>query len=129
MNATGRGFGSILAIGVAADGSRSARDVFRFRALTGQFVAAPIDLGAEGEQMLLSLFGTGMRGRRDAGRLRALVGGNPVPVLGFAPSAEFLGLDQVNSGPQPRDSIGSGEVKVRLVVEGTLSNIVTVEIQ
>ena len=129
MNATGQGVGAILATAVAADDSRSAPEVFRFDTMSGRFVGVPIDLGSEGGSVFLSLFGTGIRGASFPGLIRARVNGQLAPVLGFAPSDEFFGLDQVNVGPLPRSLAGEGEVEVLLLVDGIASNAVTIIIQ
>ena len=51
-----------------------------------------------------------------------------MPVLGFAPSQEFVGLDQVNVDLL-RTLIGAGEVEIVLTADGKQANTVTVNIQ
>jgi len=133
VNASGTGVGAIIALRVAADGTRSGVQVFEHDGT--QFVGTPIDMGPPNDQIFLSLFGTGIRGKSESGPLRAIAtvdaGGGfaTVPVLGFAPSTEFVGLDQINIGPLPRGLVGRGEVGINLVVDGELTNMVTVTIQ
>ena len=90
-------------------------------------VSIPIDLGAEGDQVFLLLFGTGIRGF--TAEVGSEVGGESVPVLGALPQGQFVGLDQVNLGPLPRTLSGRGEVDVTLTVDGLPANVVTVNIQ
>ena len=129
ISASGSGIGAITALRVAVDGSRSPVDVFRFDTTLQEFVAAPIDLGTDSDQVFLSLFGTGIQGVGALDQLSATVGGQAVLVLGSAPSSQFVGLDQVNIGPLPRSLVGSGEVEIVLTVAGIQTNAVTVTIQ
>lgn len=62
-NASGAGAVAVVALRVRADGSQSVEGINRFDAQTGRFVSVPIDLGPEGEQVFLILFGSGFRGR------------------------------------------------------------------
>ena len=77
-----------------------------------------------GDQVILLLFGTGIRGGTD---VRVRIGGGDAQVLGFAPSSEFVGLDQVNV-VLSRALIGRGEVEVELIVDGVVANTVTISI-
>ena len=90
------------------------------------FEAVPIDLGAETDIAVLSLFGTGIRGFQD--KIEVTIGGAPAQIFGFAPSPEFEGLDQLNVGLS-RSLIGRGEVEIRVLVDGIPLNVVTVTIQ
>lgn len=89
--------------------------------------AAPIDLGAAGDQVYLILFGTGMRGSTRGAS--ATVGGFSVPLAGPVAHGVFAGLDQINLGPLPRELIAAGDVEVRVVVDGKPANVVTIHIQ
>ena len=89
------------------------------------FEAVPIDLGAETDIAVLSLFGTGIRGFQD--KIEVTIGGEPAQIFGFAPSPEFEGLDQLNVGLS-RSLIGRGEVEIRVVVDGIPLNVVTVTV-
>jgi uncharacterized protein (TIGR03437 family) len=126
-NATGTGVAAALAVHVRGDGTQAAEPVFQCGSAAGSCVAAPIDLGAASAQVILSLFGTGMRGV--TGQATATVGGVEVGVAGPVPQSEYPGLDQVNLGPLPRSLSGRGEVTVVLNLEGKLTNPVTVSIQ
>lgn len=93
---------------------------------SGQPVAIPIDL-ATGDAYLI-LFGTGVKGAA-AGAVTATIGGTATPILGFAATSEFVGLDQVNVGPIPKSLIGRGVVNVVLTVAGNQANTVTINIK
>ena len=72
----------------------------------GNRVPAPVDLGSEGDQVYLSLYGTGFR---DAGQATATVGGEDLPVPRFAQVAAYQGEDVVHVGPLPRSLAGRGQ--------------------
>ena len=63
-----------------------------------------------------------------AARLEQTIGGQQMPVLGFAKSQEFVGLDQVNVDLL-RTLIGAGEVDIVLTVDNKTANTVTLNIQ
>jgi uncharacterized protein (TIGR03437 family) len=126
-NANGEGVAAAFALRVLADGSRSTTPVFRLDAAAGSFVPAPIDLGAQGEQVFLLLFGTGIRGASNLPSV--LIGGEVVNVLGAGAQGEFIGLDQVNVGPLPTRLAGRGEVSILLFANGIQANPVVVSIR
>ncbi len=87
----------------------------------------PIDLGPEGDQIFLLLFGTGVRGFTES--VSATVGGESVRVLGTVAQGQFVGLDQINIGPLPRSLAGRSEVNVVLTADGKPANTVTVNVR
>jgi len=89
----------------------------------------PIDLGEEGDQVVLVLFGTGIRGRTSLAGVRLTVGGVSVPVAYAGEQPDFVGLDQVNTAALPRSLRGRGLVDVILTVDGKAPNTVTVVIR
>lgn len=91
-------------------------------------VSVPIDLGQEGDQVYLILYGTGIRFRGSPNNVMVTIGGIPVDVLyaGLTPSYE--GLDQINIGPLPRVLAGRGMVDVVVTVDGKMANTVKVSI-
>lgn len=121
-NAQGNGVAAAFFLRVAADGTRTQE--LLFDPATG--AAIPVDLGPEGDQVFLLLFGTGVRGFQDA--VGAQVGGQDVPVLGAVPQPEFVGLDQINIGPLPR-SLPSGESAIILTADGQSTNQLSVTVQ
>ena len=100
--------------------------MFRYDAAAGQVVGVPLALGAQGEQVFLTLFGTGIRGAGGATAVRATVGGSEVPVQSAEAQGGLVGLDQVVIGPLPRSLAGRGEVEVVITAAETASNTVTV---
>ena len=109
---------------VNPDGSREPlEDVFT----SNPIAPRTINLGPQGTQVFLLLFGTGIRGFSQ--EVTATVGGEPTAVLGAVRHGVFVGLDQVNIGPLSRSLIGRGDVEVVLTVDGILTNPVTVRIQ
>jgi uncharacterized protein (TIGR03437 family) len=122
-NATGQGVAAALSLRVFPDGTESQELVFEPNTGT----AVPIDLGPEGGEVYLLLFGTGIRAFSSG--VGATVGGEEVPVLGAVAQGEFEGLDQVNIGPLPRTLAGRGEVPIELTVDGLPANTLTVTVQ
>ena len=106
---------------VEADGTRT-----QPRAFADDLSPFGIDLGSDDTQVFLLLFGTGIR---RAATVSATVAGRPTPVLGFVPQGDFVGLDQVNLGPIPKELAAAGAVEVVLTVDGVESNPVTIRIQ
>ncbi len=92
----------------------------------GQITPIPIDL-TNGDVYLI-LYCTGVKGAPQNG-VTATIGGTPTPILGFAATAEFVGLDQVNVGPIPKSLATRGNVNVVLTVGGKPANTVTINIK
>jgi uncharacterized protein (TIGR03437 family) len=122
-NGTGSGVAAGLAIRVASNGTQSANYLFDPAMPVGSRVPVPVDLGAAGDQVFLSLYGAGFR---NATQAAATVGGERVPVAGFAAVPQFAGEDVVNIGPLPRSLAGRGEVSVVLTFDGKPANPVNV---
>ena len=126
-NVNGQGVAAALALRVAADLTQTIRLIYDDTAPLGSRAALPIDLGPEGEQVFLVLFGTGMRGFTSGAT--ATVGGEAVPIADLLAHPDLVGLDQANLGPLPRSLIGRGEINIILAVDGKMANTVTVNIQ
>lgn len=124
-NANGQGVAAAVWQLVRADNSRESGFTFEFDAAQGASVAVPVPLGAEGDGLYLTLFGTGIR---NANTVRVLVDGVEVPVLFSGPQPDFAGLDQINIGPLPR-SLAGKTVMIRLETGGRASNLVTITLQ
>jgi len=123
------GVGAIIGLRVNAAGQRSDVPVFRYDSNKAQFSTTPIDLGPVGDQVYLSLYGTGFRGFSSATAITATIAGATVPVMGAAAQPQFAGVDQINIGPLPRTLIGKGDTTIVLRVDGKQSNSVTVGIK
>ncbi len=126
-NADGRGVPRALALRVGADGTQSAEPVFKCGALAGSCYPSPLSLGPETDQVILMLFGTGIRGLGSLAAASVTIGGEAAEVLGVAPQDEYAGLDQVNVRV-PRSLIGRGEADLVLTIAGKSANPVTVNI-
>lgn len=115
-----------------ADGSgqgRPAAWVTRANAAGQQTLALatePISLGAETDQVVLTLYGTGWRGAGHGG-VRVMIGGAPAEVLFAGAQPEFPGLDQINVRLS-RALAGRGEVAVVVSAGGQAANAVTLRI-
>jgi uncharacterized protein (TIGR03437 family) len=126
-NADGRGVPAAYIVR-ARGATVTSEFVFTFDAAQSRFVPAAIDLGPETDQLILVLFGTGIRGRTSVANVSALIGEVPSNPVYAGAQGEFAGLDQVNL-PISRSLAGAGTVNVRLTVDGRAANVVTVRFQ
>jgi uncharacterized protein (TIGR03437 family) len=124
-NANGKGVAAATAVRVKADGSQAAVPVFQ--CVSGSCAATPIDLGADSDQVYVSLYGSGIRNRASLSDVIAQIGGEKADVLYAGPQGGFAGLDQINLRI-PRAVAGRGEVVVSLTVSGKSANPVTLNI-
>ncbi|MGE0132325.1 MAG: N-acetylmuramoyl-L-alanine amidase [Blastocatellales bacterium] len=127
-NANGQGAPAAVVLRIKADGSQSYEPVARFDQAQNKFVAAPIDLGAESDQVFLVAYGTGIRFRNSLNGVVAKIGGVDSQVLFAGPASGFFGLDQVNVRLS-RNLIGRGLVDFDLVVDGQAANVMKLEIR
>jgi uncharacterized protein (TIGR03437 family) len=127
-NANGSGAPAALAIR-AAGGTQVPQVLFTCGTSAGTCVPAPIDLSVAGEEVYLTLFGTGIRGRASLAGVTLTIGGLPVPVGYAGAQGEFAGFDQVNAGPLPAGLVGKGNVDLVLTVDGVRANVLTVNIR
>ncbi|MGH9851076.1 MAG: hypothetical protein ACREBD_14655, partial [Blastocatellia bacterium] len=122
-NADGQGVGAMVVVRIKADGSQVFESAVRFDPAQNKFVAAPIDLGAANEQVVLLMFGTGLRNRSALSAVNVSIGGVNAQVDYAGPQPGFAGLDQINVR-LPRSLSGRGEVDVVVRVdEKTANNI------
>ncbi|HEY3836664.1 MAG TPA: hypothetical protein VGL72_08830 [Bryobacteraceae bacterium] len=91
-------------------------------------VAVPLDFGGPGDQLIITLYGTGLRGFSTMAHVSASVGGAMAQVLYTGPQGQFAGLDQVNV-VVPASLAGVGEVPVILRVDGQTANVVTINLK
>ncbi|HMZ21018.1 MAG TPA: hypothetical protein PLD20_24005, partial [Blastocatellia bacterium] len=124
--ADGQGIASAILLRQRADGSQQFEPVARFDSASNRIVAAPVNLGAEGEQVFLILFGTGLRHRHTT--ISASIGGQPAEVLFAGEAPGYAGLDQCNLR-LPRTLSGRGDVEVSLKLEGKAANAVRLSVK
>jgi uncharacterized protein (TIGR03437 family) len=127
-NASGQGVAAAAALRVKADGTQLFEAVARFDAAQNRFVALPIDLGPESEQVFLILFGTGFRFRGSLPAASLSIGGINAEVLYAGAQGDFVGLDQANVR-LPRSLAGRGEADVILTVDGRTANTVRISVR
>jgi uncharacterized protein (TIGR03437 family) len=116
-----------------ADGSLTTQDVFQ---CTGnKCVAVPIDLGSDGDQVVLTLFGTGIRHVDKVlatpffqASVTARIAGQDLTPSYAGPQPQFPGLDQVNV-TLPPSLRGTGSTSVSIVIAGQSSNAVKIQLQ
>jgi uncharacterized protein (TIGR03437 family) len=77
---------------------------------------------------VLSLFGTGIRGRSGLESVRVTIGGRSATVLAAEQHSQFAGLDQVNV-ELPADVANGQTLQIVLAVEGRLANTVEVQVR
>ncbi|HWB84292.1 MAG TPA: Ig-like domain repeat protein [Bryobacteraceae bacterium] len=93
---------------------------------TGTLVPNPITVSKPGDQVYLTLYGTGLR---HAGTLTATIHGVSVPVSYFGAQGTYDGLDQINIGPLPATLAGAGVVNLVVSADGQAANAVSVATQ
>lgn len=71
------------------------------------------------DQVVLELFGTGIRGH--SGTVASKIGSETLPVAYAGPQGVYVGLDQVNI-LLPKSLRGAGNVTVQLTVDGQAAN-------
>jgi uncharacterized protein (TIGR03437 family) len=127
-NATGRGVAAALALRVKADSTQIYESVASLDSGLNQYVAVPIDLGPDADEVFLVLFCTGVRYRTSQNNVSVKIGNVEAEVVYAGAQPSFAGLDQINVRI-PRSLIGRGEVEVVVTVDGRVTNPVTVSIK
>jgi uncharacterized protein (TIGR03437 family) len=128
-NASGQGVAAAQVLRLKANGAQIYESISRYDTTLNQFVAVPIDfgpdLGTAGDQLILTLFGTGWRYRSGIATVTCTIGGVSMEVLYAGPQGDYVGLDQMNL-VLPRALAGRGEVDLVLTVDGKLANTVRI---
>ena len=127
-NSSGQGVPAANIFRLKANGEQSTEPLARLDAGTGQFVPIPIDLGPEGEQVFVILFGSGFKGNSGLSAVNVKIGGTDCEVLYAGETPGFFGLDQSNVRI-PRSLGGRGEVDLVLTVNGKVANTVRINIK
>lgn len=134
-NASGRGVPAASIVRVKSDGSQRFEAISQYSQQAQKHITKPIDMGPEGDLVVLVLFLSGIRNATDTNgdgdvneSLRVLLGGTELTPLNARRQPEFVGLDQVNV-LVPRSLIGRGIVNVSVSGTGfSTSNVVDIEI-
>ena len=126
-NATGFGVAAAVAVLARSDGTQSSQPAFTCGKTPGSCTAVPLDPGGATNQLILSLYGTGI-GKIALADVFVHVGNDKADVLYAGPQGVFPGLDQINVRV-PRTAAGSGEVGVVVAVAGKSANVVTVNLK
>jgi uncharacterized protein (TIGR03437 family) len=87
-----------------------------------------MNLGKPGDQLILTLYGTGLRNNTGLANAVATVGGARASLLYVGAQPQYPGLDQVNLVVPP-SLAGAGEVPVVLTIDGQTANAVTVNLK
>jgi len=127
-NFDGRGAPAAYAVTVAPDLTQTIQDVARCGTAPGSCVTSPIDLGGAGTQVVLTLYGTGIRGRTSLSAVTARIGAVDAEVQYAGAQTQFAGLDQVNV-VIPRSLAGRGEVDLVITVDARAANTVRVNVR
>lgn len=107
------------------DGGQTVANAVRVTA-AGAVELNPIDLGPDGRQVFLILYGTGIRAH--AADVTARIGNTTVTAAYAGAQGTFAGQDQINI-EIPRSLRGAGIVDVVLNVDGQVTNVVKIHIQ
>ncbi|HEV2689642.1 MAG TPA: Ig-like domain repeat protein [Bryobacteraceae bacterium] len=123
---SGKGAAAAIVQVFRADGSVSLQVTFRCDN-SGKCTTNAIDLGADGDVPILTLFGTGIR--RGGSAVRVLVGTQILTPSYAGPQPQLGGVDQVNVTLPAAALRGAGEVAVAVAIADQVSNTVTVRFQ
>ena len=93
----------------------------------GTFIPLPISMGASGDTVVLTLYGTGFDAATVA-TTTATVNGVSTPVLFAGSQMQYTGLDQLNL-QLPHSLAGSGNVDILVTIAGVQANLVQITIQ
>lgn len=88
----------------------------------------PLELGGPTDQLIVTLYGTGLRGLGSPANVSATIGTAMAQVLYIGPQNQFAGLDQVNL-VVPSSLAGAGVVPIVLRVDGQTANVVTISVK
>lgn len=119
----GQGLAAAQIVRIKTGNIQSTEPVARWDATAGKFVAVPIDFGAD--EIVLVLYGTGVRFRSDLTSVSAIVGSIPVTVEYAGNQNFYIGVDQINLR-LPKSLVGRGDADVNLMIDGRATNTVRV---
>jgi uncharacterized protein (TIGR03437 family) len=126
MTGDGKGVAAATAAHYGTGGTITPVPVFQ----CGSFgcVSVPMDLGQSTDELVITLYGTGIRNNTGLQNAVAEVGGARATILYAGAQPQYPGLDQVNL-VIPRSLAGAGEVPVVLTIDGQTANVVTINLK
>jgi uncharacterized protein (TIGR03437 family) len=127
MNGTGTGVAAATAVAIQAGNPQLQSPVPVFQCGTSGCVPTPIPIAID-RPVAVTFYGTGIRNRSSLDNVIVTINGIHLPAQYAGATPNFAGLDQVNVA-LPLLVRGSGEVNVSLLVDGQLSNTVTIQVQ
>jgi len=127
-NGNGSGVAAASAVRVDVAGVQTQMPVFGCGQLPVACTPTPLDLGADSDQAVLTLYGTGIRNCSDWSSFYVLIGGQSADILYAGPHPTLAGLDQMNVRLSPA-LVGRSEVDVIVMLGDQVSNAVTINIQ
>ncbi len=127
-NANGAGVAAAVVMRIKASGEQTFEPVSQFDMAQARFVAAPIDVGPETDQLFLILFGTSFRGNTMLSAVSCQIGGANAEALFAGAVPGLAGLDQANVR-LPRSLAGRGNVNVAFTFGGRAANTVSVNVR
>ena len=122
-NGTGLGVASALVTTTQADGTVTSAPAHICFSLAN-CIALPIPAG---DQVVITLYGMGIRGMSSLDGVTVSIGGAAAQVLSAGPQGDYPWLDQV-SFQLPGALAGAGGVNVVLTVDGAAANVVTLRV-
>ncbi|MBK9313378.1 MAG: hypothetical protein IPM55_03885 [Acidobacteria bacterium] len=128
-NSNGVGVAAAVVLRVTTNGAQIYEPIATFDQGLSSFVPIEIDMGPDGEQIYLIMYGSGFRGNTGLNNVTVTIGGTAVPVLYASGAPGFIGLDQANLGPLPRTLIGRKVVDIVMTVDGVAANPVQMSIK
>ncbi len=88
----------------------------------------PLEFGGPEDLLIVTLYGTGLRGFTSPANVSATIGTAMAQVLYIGPQGQYAGLDQVNVVVPP-SLAGAGVVPIILRVDGQTANVVTISVK
>lgn len=128
---TGNANGSGASVGNAirvVNGQQSRESLFTINPTTNLATTRAISFNPTSESLFFELYGTGIRFRSNQPNVSCQIGGVTIPVEYAGEAPGFIGLDQINIRI-PNSLDNRGEVDLRIVVDGKVSQIVRVNVQ
>ena len=123
--ANGNGTGAAAALFTHAFADGTVTSGVTYACTASGCLPATVDLGGPGDQVGLTLYGTGIRNRSSLGGVSVMIGNEPGTVTFAGAQGQFAGLDQVNV-IVPADLKGRGRLTLVLTVDGQAANPVHV---